>query len=89
MNNSNNSNNSIIFIPYYYLLYKLNTSNIMWIVKISDNFSSLKSIIKNYTSNDEKYYIVYKLSNDINLKPKNFTKFTFDENCITIYQTSK
>ena len=53
-------------ICIYYLLYKIKTSHILWIVKVDDNIYNLKNHIKNVNSSFEKYYIIERKINASN-----------------------
>lgn len=66
----------------YFLLYKLKVNHQLWVVKISDNIDDLeyfKKFVNNVFSNTEKYYIVKRETNEIDidkyLNYKSFTKF--------------
>lgn len=74
---------------YYFLLYKLRNSEILWIVKKSDCIDELEEHITEFLSNVEKYYIVssYVHPSTI-LINKNFTHFEPDETTMIISETN-
>tara|TARA_A100001015_G_C14388237_1_gene480646 strand:- start:98 stop:364 length:267 start_codon:yes stop_codon:yes gene_type:complete len=74
---------------YYFLLYKLRNSEILWIVKKSDCINELEEHIRKFLSNEEKYYIVSSYVNSSTiLINKNFTQFEPDETTIIISETN-
>ncbi len=76
-------------LSYYFLLYKLRNSEILWIVKKSDCIDELEEHIKNFLSNVEKYYIVSSyIDPSTILINKNFTQFEPDETTIIISKTN-
>jgi len=85
VNNSNHDN----LITCYYLLYKLKNNEILWIVKVSDDYYELKDRIKKLSSDIEIYYIVSKLIpfSESNFSVKQFTRFRPDNECDLIYET--
>ena len=44
----------------YYLVYKLKTSPLFWIVNVMDNPDYFFDYFKNVKSHEEKYYIIMK-----------------------------
>jgi len=74
-----------LFIQYY-LLYKLKNSEILWVVKVSVDYSELKYYIRKCSSDIEKYYIVSKdvPYSELYLKFKQFTKFDYNIHYETI-----
>jgi dihydroneopterin aldolase len=78
---------------YYYLLYKINRSPLLWIVDESINYNELYEKVNNFFSNKENYTIVKKLYteeqiNDIyNTKFKRFRNFTIDKQCKLVFRT--
>ena len=74
---------------YYFLLYKLRNSEILWIVKKSDCIDELEEHIKKFLSNVEKYYIVSSYVDPSTiLIDKNFTQFEPDETTMIISKTN-
>ena len=67
-----------LFVQYY-LLYKLKNSEILWVVKVSVDYSELKYYIRKCSSDSEKYYIVSKEVpySELSLKCKQFTQFHY------------
>lgn len=87
--NNYNDDDYDSILTFYYLLYELKDCEILWIVSASDFVNNLKDIIKNVSSNSEKYYIVSKeiSYSEYNKKIKQFTKFIPDDTCILLYET--
>ena len=83
----------MIYYKYYYLVYKLKSSPLLWIIEESEYFTELKERIKNFVSNIENYYIIMtsynkkELTKINNTKFKRFENFTVNKNCEIIYQT--
>ena len=76
-------------LSFYYLLYKLKNSEIIWIVKISNDLFELKKHIKHVSSDIEKYYIVvndHSVQTD-NLDIKQFTQFHPSNDWTILYET--
>ena len=74
---------------YYFLLYKLKNSEILWIVKKSDCIHELEKHIRKFLSNVEKYYIVSSYVDPSTiLINKNFTQFEPDETTMIISETN-
>tara|TARA_B100001057_G_C22139826_1_gene677798 strand:+ start:190 stop:456 length:267 start_codon:yes stop_codon:yes gene_type:complete len=74
---------------YYFLLYKLKNSKILWIVRISDYIDELEEHIKNFISNIEKYYIVLSSVHPSILSiNKSFVQFEPDETTLVISETN-
>lgn len=78
---------------YYYLLYKINTSPLLWIVDESINYDELYNIIHNFFSTKENYIIVQKLYTKqeiqllYNTDFKRFQNFTIDKQCKLVFRT--
>lgn len=65
----------------YYILYKVKSSPILWVVDILENINDdLIKNIQNYTSNIETYYLIYKVDDNTDIL-KRFTKFKIDNSC--------
>ncbi len=71
-------------IPLYYLLYKLKTSDILWIIRTSDIMEELLEYTENFKSEYEKYYLVerpIKLKyKEEELEKKHFKIFKLEKN---------
>lgn len=68
-------------LTIYYLLYKLYTSNLIWIIKLSDDYSLLENNIKNLSINEKmtgKYFIIERYENE-EILYKNFKQFQLYE----------
>ncbi len=64
-------------IYVYYLLYQLQRSNLIWIIKITDDYSFLENICKTLTIKEKTigtYYIVERYENQ-NIIYKKFKQF--------------
>tara|TARA_Y100000816_G_C25717759_1_gene378592 strand:- start:261 stop:524 length:264 start_codon:yes stop_codon:yes gene_type:complete len=78
---------------YYYLLYKINRSPLLWIVDESIKYDELYEKVDNFFSNKENYSIVKKLYteeqiNDIyNIELKRFRNFKIDKQCKLVFRT--
>ena len=76
---------------YYYLLYKLKNSPLLWIVDESLNKKDLLDRIKNFYSEKEVYYIVSKkysiehIKNKLDSKFIRFKIFKIDNKCKLIH----
>lgn len=83
----------MIYYNYYYLLYKLTSSSIYWIVDESDEEAELLNSIKKFESNVENYFIVKKIYSShflkkiINLSFKRFRIFDISDKCEILYKT--
>lgn len=65
----------------YYILYKIKTSPILWVVDILENINDeLIKNIQNYTSDIETYYLIYKVNDNTDIL-KRFNKFKIDNSC--------
>ena len=73
----------------YYLVYKLKTSPLFWIVNVMDNPDYFFDYFKNVKSHEEKYYIIIKHVDNIEreLDFKRFTIFKKDPNCHIVNET--
>ena len=78
---------------YYYLLYKINKSPLLWIVDESIDYNELYEKVDNFFSNKENYSIIKKLYteeqiNDIyNTEFKRFRNFKIDKQCKLVFRT--
>ena len=81
------------YYKYYYLLYKVKSSKIYWIVDESTDSTDLIDLVKNFKSKQENYYVVSKeypinIFNHILKSPfKRFKKFEVDTKSHMIYKT--
>ena len=79
---------------YYYLLYKINTSPLLWIVDESINYDELYDNIHNFFSTKENYIIVKKLYTKQEIKLlystdfKRFQNFKIDKQCELMFITN-
>jgi hypothetical protein len=76
----------------YYLLYKLNSSKILWIVKTSLDIGELQDHMAHYISSIDKYIIISRYIKDNTtidneLKHKQFRIFTSYKNDVRIDET--
>ena len=76
-------------LPGYYLLYKLVSKPIMWVVSVSDDVEYLYSRIENVISKHEEYYLIKRYVNNLDdiLNTKQFTIFKPNKGDIIINQT--
>ena len=89
-----------MYKKYYYLVYKLNINNSLWIVKISNDINDLYEITNKHVSNNDNYIIyekninIYSLFksgksisyiNKKNTNFKAFDKFIVDDYVKQIY----
>ena len=78
---------------YYYLLYKLRNSPILWIVDESVYKKDLLERIKHFYSDKEVYYIISKnysmdyIKNKLNSKFTRFEIFKTDSKCKLVHNT--
>lgn len=78
---------------YYYLLYKINRSPLLWIVHESIYYDELYKKVNNFFSNKENYSIVKKLyteeqiNNIYNTEFERFRNFTIDKQCKLVFRT--
>lgn len=78
---------------YYYLLYKLKHYPTLWIVDESKSKTRLYKKIKNFSSNDETYYIVKKkldrdeYQENLQKKFKRFKNYEIKKNSNIIFST--
>ena len=81
------------YYKYYYLLYRLKSSKIYWIVDESTASIDLIDLVKNFKSSKENYYIVSKeypenvFNKILKLPFKRFKKFEVDSTSHIIYKT--
>ena len=81
------------YYNYYYLLYKIKSTNVYWIVDESTDSTDLIDLVKNFKSSQENYYVVSKeypenVFNKILKTPfKRFKKFEVDTKSHMIYKT--
>ena len=81
------------YYKYYYLLYKLKSSKIYWIVEESVDSTDLIDLVKNFKSKQENYYVVSKeypvniFNKILKLPFKRFRKFEVDAKSHMIYKT--
>tara|TARA_Y100000591_G_C21445539_1_gene503571 strand:+ start:63 stop:305 length:243 start_codon:yes stop_codon:yes gene_type:complete len=78
-----------ILMNYYYLLYKLHTCNILWIIEISDNYKELKNKIRFTEDSHGSYLIVERIGNKniLTKKFKQFQKFLKKSSDSTLFYT--
>lgn len=76
-------------IRCYFLVYKLKNSNILWVVKLSDDYYDLKNKLDYFVSSVEQYYIFerYCYPHIIDEKFKQFKIFFKSSKDILIYST--
>ena len=76
-------------IACYYLLYKLQNSPTLWIVKTETNKIPLLDHINKFKSKTEKYYIIKKYVTDIDkeLDTKRFSTFKHSTDSYIIAET--
>lgn len=78
---------------YYYLLYKINRSPLLWIVDESENYDELYEKIQYVFSTKENYYIVKNLYSKKELELlyntyfKRFKIYNMDENSKLVFKT--
>jgi hypothetical protein len=73
----------------YYLLYKLVSSPLLWIILVSDDKYILYDRIENFKSNYEQYYIIKRYVTDLEeqLNTERFILFKKNKYDIIIYTT--
>lgn len=73
----------------YYLLYKLVSSPLQWIILVSDDKYILYDRIENFKSNYEQYYIIKRYVTDLEeqLNTERFILFKKNKYDIIIYTT--
>tara|TARA_Y100000591_G_C21483483_1_gene521609 strand:- start:139 stop:387 length:249 start_codon:yes stop_codon:yes gene_type:complete len=71
-------------IPIYYVLYKIKNTEILWVVKTSDNINDFFKLININDLIDEKYYLVerpiYKENKETVLERQHFKIFNLRKN---------
>ena len=81
-----------MYNKYYYLVYKLNINNYLWIVKISSDINDLYEITNKHVSDNDNYiiyekniniYTLFKSDKSISYINKIYTKFKAFDKFIT------
>jgi hypothetical protein len=74
----------------YYLLYKLNSYHLYWIINVDDTPYFFIKFINKVKSKDEKYYIIKKKVYDLDKELREFKRFTVflkHKNCEIVRQS--
>ena len=74
---------------FYYVLYKIDNSEYLWIVRASDNYSEIVNMFNECKCDKEYYYLIKTKVKDVNdsLNFKNFTTYTKQNNDIIIMRS--
>jgi|TARA_B110000858_G_scaffold197133_2_gene257761 hypothetical protein len=81
-----------MYNKYYYLVYKLNINNSLWIVKVSKDINDLYEITNKHVSDNDNYiiyekniniYTLFKSGKSISYINKIYTKFKAFDKFIT------
>ena len=83
----------MLFFNYYYLVYKISVSDILWIVDESEYYKSFIDKIEDYQSNIDQYLIIktrhskFEMINIDNINFKRYRTFDLDSKSKIIYRT--
>ena len=83
----------MLFYDYYYLVYKITLSNILWIIDESEYYKSLLDRIGNYQSDVDQYLIIktkhskFEMINIHNNDFKRYRTFNIDYKSKIIHKT--
>jgi hypothetical protein len=74
---------------FYYVLYKIDNSEYLWIVRASDDYFEIVNMFNECKCDNEYYYLIKTKVKDVNdsLNFKNFTTYTKQNNDIIIMQS--
>lgn len=80
---------------FFYQIYMIKNSKIMWIVRESDNYKELKNYIEDFSSQNERYMIIKVKYTDeeidliLKSKFKKFKRFIFQKSDKIIFDTTQ
>ena len=83
----------MLFYDYYYLVYKVTLSDILWIIDESEYYKSLLDRIGDYKSNVDQYLIIknkhskFEMINIHNTDFKRYRTLNIDQKSKIIYKT--
>lgn len=83
----------MLFYDYYYLVYRITLSDILWIIDESEYYKSLLYRIGDYQSNIDQYLIIktkhskFEMVNIYNTDFKRYRIFNVDQKSKIIYKT--